>query len=134
MVIGKFVPERLQGRNQYTVKKPVARTFYLCLEYGCRVGSWLSPARQVRRLYSYKPEALKNRFKWFARIYCGIHKQRTWMEDMKGNIIYDTDRNDGMPEVDLVRKTRTDRLPLLVSRLKTKWGRAELAKRLKEGA
>lgn len=61
-----------------------------------------------------------------------VAEQEGWSdEDKSKNIDFTTSLAYCVPEVSLVKRTRLDRLPLLVSKLKTEEGRAELSKRLK---
>jgi hypothetical protein len=80
-----------------------------------------------------KGESIKRQFKKLAKIYCGKPGRRVWTEDMKGNVLYDTDRGDHSAEVEKVRNTPGDQLPLLIGKIKTDLGTRELHKHITGG-
>jgi hypothetical protein len=103
--------------NQYTAgQRPIARTI-------TRDGRLIAE--------HYKGSSLESRFKYFVSVYYVLWNRHIQMVNNQGEILYDTTRGDCVPEVSLVKRTRLDRLPLLVSKLKTEEGRAELSKRLR---
>ena len=113
--------------NQYMKQPAIASTY-------CDFSDFSGKGRVALIAQHYKKDSLERRFKYLAGIYTVIHNHRTWMRTSNGKLLYDTNRGDGLPEVARVRRTSLEKLPLMLSRLKTSQGRAELARRLKEEA
>jgi len=83
--------------------------------------------------YHLRSDNLRKRFVFLAGIYHGRFGHRVWTEDKDGTILFDTDRGDYVnKEVYRIRKAKAENLPLYIGQLKTKAGKDELERRMKE--